>query len=481
MEYRMYIDGKWSDSQSGAVSAVINPATEEVIREVPFGGFDEAIAAIEAAKKAMPDWSARTVYERGDLLIRVAALMRKHQQELARTLTQEVGKPVGESLGEVNGAADQFEWYGEEIKRLSGDVIPAKTAGKRHFTLYQPVGVAAAIAPWNFPLLLLSRKIAPALAAGCGTVGRPAAQTPLATMQMYNLIHEAGLPAGVANLINGSSSEQGRAFFEHPAVRKISFTGSSQVGQSLMAQSAPQMKKLSLELGGHSPFLVCDDVDPKTAAQQAVGGKFRNMGQVCISPSRFFVPRSMLAEFEKYAVAEAEKIVIGNGLDPNTNVGPLANADAVARTGQLVENIRACGGRILFGGKVPPGAQKGFFFEPTIASDVTDKMKILQEEPFCPILPILPYDSLEDALAMANDTPYGLAAYVMTGDLNRAVKLWESLDAGIIAVNDITPAAACCPFGGMKMSGTGREGWRQGLLEYMEIKYVSLTLSSEGL
>ena len=479
MEYRMYINGEWTDGEGTDRCAVINPATEEIVMEVPYGGEKEAVKAVEAAAFAMGAWKSKTVYERGDALIRIANLIRKDQNELARTLTQEVGKPLAESAGEVGATADQFEWYGEEIKRLSGDVIPSRAADKRHFTLYQPLGVAAAIAPWNFPLLLLSRKIAPAMAAGCTIVGRPASQTPLATMELFNIIARSGLPAGVANLINGSASAQGKVFFEHPAVRKISFTGSSEVGQSLIPMTAPQMKKLSLELGGHSPFIVCDDVDSGEAAQIAVEAKFRNMGQVCISPSRFFVPKSMLKEFEERAIAEVAALNIGNGLDPETNVGPLANADAVLRTSELVSDMVEKGGRLLIGGKKPENHPKGYFFQPTVVSDVTDSMRILNEEPFCPILPIIPYDDLDQALKMANDTPFGLAAYVRTGNLNRAVKCWEALDAGIVAVNDVTPAAACCPFGGMKMSGMGREGWRQGLLEYMETKYISLGIGED--
>jgi succinate-semialdehyde dehydrogenase / glutarate-semialdehyde dehydrogenase len=474
----MYINGEWTNGENATMRPVINPATGEPIREVPSGGKEDALAAIEAAKAAFPGWAAKTAYERGDALVRIAALIREHQDELARTLTTEVGKAVPESNGEVGAAADQFEWYGEEVKRVGGDVIPAKAADKRHFTLYQPLGVAAAIAPWNFPLLLLSRKIAPALAAGCTVIARPSGQTPLATMEMSNLIASVGLPAGVFNLINGSASAHADAFFEHPAVRKISFTGSSEVGKSLIPRSAPQMKKLSLELGGHSPFIVCDDVDPFKAAEAAVGGKFRNMGQVCISPSRFFVPRSMLDAFEKAAVELTSGLVIGNGLDDGVNVGPLANEDAIRRTEALVEDIRTKGGRILFGGKRPEGFDKGFYYEPTIASDVKPDMDILHDEPFCPILPIIPYDDLEQALAEANNTPFGLAAYVQTNNLERAVRLWEGLEAGIIAINDVTPAAACCPFGGMKTSGQGREGWRQGLLEYMETKYISLSIPS---
>ncbi len=476
MEYRMYINGQWTDGKNTVQRAVINPATGQPIREVPYGNGQDALDAINAAKKGMEIWKKKTAYERGDVLIRIAALIREKKCQLAKTLTMEVGKPLGESLGEVGGAADQFEWYGEETKRLAGDVIPGKATNKRVFTMYQPVGVVGAIAPWNFPLLLLCRKIAPALAAGCATVARPASQTPLATMEMFNIIAETGLPAGAANLINGKASEHSKAFFDHPAVRKVSFTGSSEVGQSLIPLSAPQLKKLSLELGGHSPFIVAPDSDPKEAAVMAVTGKFRNMGQVCISPSRFFIPKEMQADFEKQAVIEAGKLKIGNGLEPGVDVGPLANQEAVSRATALVIDIEKKGGRVLLGGKALKGMPGGYFFEPTVVTGITPDMKILKEEPFCPILPIIPYKDVDSVINMANDTPYGLAAYIMTRDLNLAIKLWENIDAGIIAVNEITPAAACCPFGGMKMSGTGREGWKQGLLEYMETKYISLTI-----
>jgi len=405
MEYRMLINGKWTDGKNSIDKDVINPATGQVIRKVPFGGKDDAVDAVDAAKSAMPGWKNKTAYERGDTLIAISRLILKNQSSLAKTLTMEVGKPIAESMGEVGATADQFEWYGEEIKRLSGDVIPAKASEKRIFTLYQPVGVVAAIAPWNFPLLLLSRKIAPALAAGCTTVGRPASQTPLATMEMYNLIAQAGLPDGVANLINGHSSEQTKVFFEHKAVRKVSFTGSSEVGQSLIALSAPQMKKLSLELGGHSPFIVGPDIDPEQAATMAVTGKFRNMGQVCISPSRFFVPEKMLAEFEKHAAAQAAKLKIGDGLKAGTDVGPVANNDAVIRSLELVKNIEKNGGKILCGGKQPDGFDQGFFFEPTVATKISPEMKILSEEPFCPIMPIISYSSIDQVVKPANRKP----------------------------------------------------------------------------
>jgi succinate-semialdehyde dehydrogenase / glutarate-semialdehyde dehydrogenase len=479
MEYRMYIDGKWCDADSGQTSPVVDPATEEVIREVPYGGGAEATRAIDAAAAAWPKWAALTVYQRASYLLKTAQLIREHAPEIARTVTREVGKPVAESLGEVNGTADQFEWYSEEVKRVGGEVIPNAAPEKRYFTLRKPVGVVATIAPWNFPLLLIVRKMAPALAAGCTVIARPASGTPLSTFEMFNLLAEVGYPAGVVNLINGRSSEQGAEFLQNRKVRKISFTGSSGVGKKLMRGAADQLKKLSLELGGHAPYIVYDDVDPVSAAKKATFSKFRNMGQVCISPSRFFVQEAIYDKFVEAAVAEVKSFKLGHGLDEGTTHGPLADQGQVDHSQTLVDDIKAQGGEILVGGKRAEGFDKGFFFEPTIAVGLKQEMKIMTEEPFCPVMPIIPFKTEEDAIREGNNTPYGLAAYILTNSLSRAVKTVEGLDAGVIALNDLAPAAACCPFGGMKESGMGREGWRNGIEEYYETKYVSMNIEPD--
>ncbi len=477
-EYRMYINGAFTDAPDGRAIEVIDPATGEAIREVAYGNADSARRAVDAAHAAFPGWSATNVYKRCELVARVAALMRENLESLAETLTREVGKPLGESRGELMGALSQFEWYAEEVKRRWGEWVPSSADNKRLITMRMPVGVAAAIAPWNFPALLLARKVAPALACGCTVVGRPASQTPLCTMEIWNLIHEAGFPDGVVNLVTGPPGEQSDVFVEDERVRKLSFTGSVPVGKELMKRCSERMKRLSLELGGHSPFIVCDDVSMAEAAERAVFGKFRNMGQVCISPSRFFVPESMYEEFCSEAARRTEALKIGNGLDPDTDVGPLHDALRVASTEALVEDIRAKGGKILCGGEKPtgPAYEKGFWFQPTVAAELNDEMIILNEEPFAPILPIIPYKDLDEAVAMANDTRFGLAAYLLTNDLGRAIRIGEALEAGIVGVNDPSPAAVQAPFGGMKESGMGREGGREGVDAYTEMKYLSIVI-----
>jgi succinate-semialdehyde dehydrogenase / glutarate-semialdehyde dehydrogenase len=480
METRLeqYIGGEFRKAVSGRTIGVIDPADESVIREVPYGGAEDARAAVEAAAGAFPAWRGQTASDRARPLLKTAELMRERADDLAALLTREVGKPLPESRGEVLGAAAQFEWYGEEVKRRWGEWIPASAANKRLLTLRQPVGVTAAISAWNFPLLLLSRKLAPALACGCTVIGRPASQTPLATMAMYNCIHQAGFPPGAANLVTGPPHDCADVFLADPRVRKISFTGSVPVGKQLMARAAGRLTRLSLELGGHSPFMVCDDVPVEEAAERAVFGKFRNMGQVCISPSRFFVPESMKAAFERETARLAAALRIGNGLEPDTNVGPLHDALGLAQTEALVADVVSKGGRVLAGGKRPAGERyrRGFWYEPTVVTDVTREMVLMQEEPFAPVLPIIGYHDLDEAVRQANDTEFGLAAYVLTRDLGRAFRLAEALEAGIVGINDPAPAAAQAPFGGIKQSGLGREGGREGIDAYTEIKYISIAL-----
>ena len=477
MKSANFVNGEWIQTREGERYGVINPADETLIEELNYGGGAEAVAAVAAADQAFKEWAGQTVYQRANLLAKLARAMRSHQEELARLLTCEVGKPVAESLGEVNGAADQYQWYAEEVKRSAGDVIPNRMADKRHLTIRHPVGPVAAISPWNFPLLLSARKLAPALAAGCTVVNRPASQAPLAQMRVFELMDEVGFPRGVVNLVVGSPAACSKVFVEDPRIKKISFTGSLEVGRELYQACAAQMKKISLELGGHSPFIVLPDMDVEEAAASAAFAKFRNMGQVCISPSRFLVPNAMKSAFEAAVVQAVSKLKIGNGLEAFTEVGPLFEARRLSATQAFVDDIRERGGKILWGGERPEGFGDGFFYTPTVATDLAPDSLILREEPFAPILPIIGYETVDEAVEIANNTPYGLAAYALTRNLSWTIRLAEELEAGMIGINDLAPAAAQCPFGGMKASGLGREGWRQGLEGYFETKYVSIGLS----
>jgi succinate-semialdehyde dehydrogenase/glutarate-semialdehyde dehydrogenase len=473
---KMYIDGKWCDAEGGGTLGVINPATEEVLAEVAYGGRADARRALEAAGRAMPAWMKLSAWDRGKILKKTADLMRERADAIARTLTLEQGKPLLESRAEVLHSADTFEWFAEEGKRAYGQVIPNSLPGKRHVTLKHPVGVVAAISPWNFPVTLQARKIAPALAAGCTIVCKPASQTPLCLMQVFECLIEAGLPAGVANLVVGPAQEIGDEFLENPICRKLSFTGSTEVGKQLMKGCAEQMKRVSLELGGHAPFIVFPDADPEVGAKIAVTGKFRNNGQVCIAPSRFFVHKDVEKKFTEATVEFARALKMGNGLDQGVEVGPMFEKKALQQTVDLVEDARRQGARILTGGKRSDRFPKGYFFEPTVLKDVPPQTRMLTEEPFAPVMPLLDFSKLDDVIRAANNTRYGLAAYVFTNDLTVAWKMAEGLEAGIIGVNDPVPATPQCPFGGMKESGLGRELAHEGLEAYLETKYVSFKL-----
>jgi succinate-semialdehyde dehydrogenase / glutarate-semialdehyde dehydrogenase len=473
---RMFIDGKWVEAEGGGTLGVINPATEEVIAEVAYGTRADARRAVEAAAKALPGWMKLTAYDRAKVLKKTAELMRDRADAIARTLTTEQGKPVAESKAEVLHSADTFEWFAEEGKRAYGQVIPNSLPGKRHMTIKHPVGVVAAISPWNFPVTLQARKIAPALAAGCTIVSRPASQTPLCLIQVFECMVEAGLPPGVANLIIGPAQEMADEFLENPAVRKISFTGSTEVGKQLMRAAADQLKRLSLELGGHAPFIVFPDADPEVGAKIAVTGKFRNNGQVCIAPSRFYVHKDVSKKFTEATVDFAKSLKLGNGLDPGVEVGPMFEKKNLQQTVELVEDAKGCGAKVLTGGKRSDRFDKGYFFEPTVLTGITGKEKMMTEEPFAPVMPILDFGKLDDVIRAANDTRYGLAAYVFTNDLTVAWKMAEGIEAGIIGINDPVPATPQAPFGGMKESGLGRELAHEGLEAYLETKYVAIKL-----
>jgi succinate-semialdehyde dehydrogenase / glutarate-semialdehyde dehydrogenase len=475
---QLYINGEWCDSSSGKKLAVENPATEETIAEVAFGTREDCKRAISAASEAMKSWMKLTPYDRAKVLKKTADLMRERADSLARTMTMEQGKPVAEAKGEVMHSADTFEWFAEEGKRAYGQVIPQSNPTKRHLTIKHPVGVVGAIGPWNFPITLQSRKIAPALAAGCTIVCKPASQTPLSLIGVFECLIDAGLPKGVANLVIGSASEIAEEFMTNSVVRKISFTGSTEVGKKLMRQAADQMKRLSLELGGHAPFVVFPDADPEVVAKAAVLGKFRNNGQVCISPSRFFIHKDIEKKFTEAAVEEAKKLKMGNGLDEGVVVGPMFEKKAMDGTQALIDDAKRKGAKILTGGKKSDKFSKGYFFEPTVLSGLSPDAKMLTEEPFAPVMPVLDFSKLDDVIVAANNTCYGLAAYVFTNDLTVMWRMAEGLEAGIIGVNDPVPATPQCPFGGMKESGLGRELAHEGLEAYLETKYVSIGLRS---
>lgn len=473
---KMFIDGKWCEAADGKTVGVINPATEEVIADMAFGSRADVKRALEAAHRAMPAWMKLTAQDRGKVLKKTADLMRERADAIARTLTTEQGKPLAEAKAEILHSADTFEWFGEEGKRAYGQVIPPSQPGKRHLTIKHPVGVVGAISPWNFPITLQSRKIAPALAAGCTIVSKPATQTPFCLVQVFECMVEAGLPAGVANLVMGPAQDIADEFLENPICRKISFTGSTEVGKQLMRGAADGLKRLSLELGGHAPFIVFPDADPEVGAKIAVTGKFRNNGQVCIAPSRFYVHRDVQKKFTEATVEFARALKMGNGLEPGIEVGPMFEKKAMDNTLGLVEDAKKTGAKILTGGKRSERFEKGYFFEPTVLTNLSAGAKIMTEEPFAPVMPLLDFSKLDEVIAQANNTRYGLAAYVFTNDLTVAFRMAEGLEAGIIGINDPVPATPQCPFGGMKESGLGRELGHEGLEAYLETKYVSFKL-----
>lgn len=470
---KLYIDGQWAEATGGGTLDIVNPATEEPVGVMAFGTRADAARAVEAAHKALPAWSKKTAYDRAKILKKAAELVRGRLEDIARTLTTEQGKPIPEAKGEVNQAADTFEWFAEEGKRAYGQVIPNSLPGRRHLTFKHPVGVVGAISPWNFPATLAVRKIAPALAAGCTVVSKPADQTPLCLVKIYECLAEAGLPPGVANLVLAPAEEVGQEFVENPLVRKISFTGSTRVGKLLMRGAADQIKRLSLELGGHAPFVVFPDADPEAVASFAVAGKFRNNGQVCISPTRFYVHQKLTNDFTEAVVEKAKKLKLGNGLDDGVEIGPMFARQALDRAAQVVDDAKSCGAEVLAGGK-RADFDRGYFYEPTVLRNVNGKMKLMTEEPFSPVMPVLDFDKIDEVIAAANDTPYGLAAYVYTNDLSVMFKVAEGLEAGMIGVNEPVPATPQAPFGGMKQSGIGRELAHEGLEAYLETKHIAL-------
>ncbi len=475
MEYKMLIGGKWVEAAAGGSWQVINPATEKPVAQVPFGGAAETTRAITAAHEAQPRWQAMTAYERGGILRAIADALRARVDELAPLMTAECGKPLGEARGEWGACADLFDWFAEEGKRAYGRTIPARKPGKRLLSLPQPLGVVATITAWNFPAYLLARKWAGALAAGCTIVGRPSELTPLSAMALVNVMVEAGIPPGVVNLINGEPQVMAETLMQDPRVRKISFTGSQRVGQILMRGAAAGIKKLSLELGGSAPVLIFADADIAWAAQEGAIAKFRNNGQVCISPTRFYVQQPALEEFIDAVKTEAERLVVGDGMRAEVTNGPMVSRAGRDKVERFVADALEKEAALVTGGE-RPNIERGYFYQPTVLADVNASMLMGCDEVFGPVMAVSAFSSLEEALRLANATPYGLAGYVMTNDLRTATRAYEGLEFGIVGVNDMVPATAEAPFGGTKTSGFGREGSQEGLYEYMDQKFVSIAL-----
>ncbi|MBT6202152.1 MAG: NAD-dependent succinate-semialdehyde dehydrogenase [Alphaproteobacteria bacterium] len=467
----MFIDGAWQTAER--MFDVLNPADGAVLEQVGDGGAEDAERAVEAAHAAFPAWAGTTAYERSAILMKAHRLMLERRDELARTMTLEQGKPLRAATMEVGYGADFLSWFAEEAKRVEGRTIPSARRDQRFLAIRQPVGVVAAIIPWNYPVSMITRKLAPALAAGCTAVLKPAEATPLTAIAMMKLFEAAGVPKGVVNLVTCSDpAPVGEVLVSHPKVRKLTFTGSTAVGKMLAGKAASHMKRVSCELGGHAPFLVFEDADPVHAAKGVQLVKFLNTGQACISPNRIFVHRSNLEPFIATLTERVGRMKAGNGLEEGVSIGPLVNDEAMQKMVRQVADARdkgagvACGGERLTSG----GLDKGFFFAPTVLTDVTPEMLIYREETFGPIAPIIPFDDEGEAIAMANDTDYGLAAYIYTRDIARAFRAFEALDFGIIGINDINPTSAAAPFGGMKDSGLGREGSHEGIDEYLETK-----------
>jgi len=470
MRHQAYIGGRWCDADSGATFDVMNPATGETLGTVPNMGATETRRAIEAAKNAWAIWRRKPAKERSALLRQWNDLIVANVDDLGKLMTAEQGKPLAEAKGEVLYAASFIEWFAEEAKRVYGDTIPSPWTDRRLVVIKEPVGVCAAITPWNFPAAMITRKAGPALASGCTMVAKPAEATPLSALALAVLAERAGIPAGVFNVLTGEPREIGREMTSNPDVRKLTFTGSTEVGRILMKQSADTIKKLSLELGGNAPFIVFDDADLDAAVQGAIDSKYRNAGQTCVCANRLIVQSGVYDAFAGKLVAAVKKLKVGNGLEPDVDQGPLIDRSAVEKIEDHIQDAVSHGARVLLGGK--QHALGRTFFEPTVLADVTPKMKVAREETFGPLAPLFRFESDEDAVRLANDTEFGLASYFYSRDIGRIWRAAEGLESGIVGINTGLISNEVAPFGGVKQSGLGREGSHYGLDEFVEVKYL---------
>lgn len=468
-----FINGQWVSASSGAHIDVVNPATGERVASVADLDEKEAQVAVEVAQQALPNWAAKTATERSHLLRRWHGLILEHQDDLAAILTAEQGKTLAEAKGEILYGASYIEWFAEEAKRVEGDIIAPPSPDKRLLVIKQPVGVVAAITPWNFPNAMISRKVAPALAAGCTMVCKPAAETPLSALALCVLAQEAGIPDGVFNVVVGTrSSDIGKVLTRHPAVRKVTFTGSTAVGKTLLAQCATTCKRTSMELGGNAPFIVFDDADLDAAVAGAIASKYRNSGQTCVCTNRVLVQTGVYDAFVDKLKAEVEAFKLGNGMDEGVTHGPLITAKAADNVDALVRDAVSGGAVVQTGGS--PSDAGDCFYQPTILTEVTPDMRVFREEIFGPVAPVFRFETEAEAVAMANDTEFGLAAYVYTRDLGRVFRVSETLEYGMVGINEGIVSNAMAPFGGVKESGSGREGSKYGIEDYLDIKYLCL-------
>ena len=464
------INGRWCDASSGETLAVTNPANGQQLGCVPKMGAGETREAIDAAARALPAWRALTAKERSGILRRWFELMLAHQDDLARLMTLEQGKPLAEAKGEIGYAASFIEWFAEEGKRIYGDTIPGHQADKRLLVIKQPIGVTAASTPWKFPSAMITRKAGPALAAGCTMVLKPASQTPFSALALAELANRAGIPEGVFNVVTGAASEVGNELTRNPLVRKLSFTGSTEIGRQLMEQCAKDIKKVSLELGGNAPFIVFDDADLDKAVDGALASKFRNAGQTCVCANRLYIQDGVYDRFADKLQQAVSRLHIGDGLQPNVTIGPLIDEKAIAKVQEHITDALGKGARVAIGGKVH--ALGGNFFQPTILLDVPGDAKVAKEETFGPLAPLFRFKDEADVIAQANDTEFGLAAYFYARDLSRVFRVGEALEYGIIGINTGLISTEVAPFGGVKSSGLGREGSKYGIEDYLEINYM---------
>ena len=477
-KYGQFIDGKWHKSSTGETYEVINPANEEIIGKASKASSEDVDKALLSAQKGLEVWKKTPPWQRAYILRRIADKMREKQDILAKWMTLEVGKPFAEAKGEVNGAADIYEWNAEETKRIYGQTVESRFSDTRVHVYYQPVGVVAALVPWNFPLILASRKISTALAAGCSVICKPDVITPGTVMELVDICKECGVPDGVVNLLSGDPASISEQLIESDIVKKVSITGSTRVGKLILKKAADKVQRVTMELSGHSPFIVFEDSNIDKVADMAITAKFRNNGQVCISPNRFYIQENKKDEFINKFIERTKKLKIGNGLEDGVQLGPITTAKRLSEIEELVETTKKEGAKVLLGGKRPSGFNKGYFYEPTVFDNVKDDFTIMKQEPFGPLVPMLSFKTFDEVIERANNNDLGLCSYVYTNSMEQAHKASELMETGCVAVNTAAVAVAEAPFGGIKQTGYGREGGSMAIKDYLNIKYTHLGLKN---